>query len=185
MPRPFLVEVLFCVVVFFVMREDFGKQIPQKIAPQNQEGLENRARDFWESRLKDEVRIATPQNPRCIFSIVIPVSNEKSERIIKQIESLRSQRGIDSSEFEIIYIINNDTPDNSARSKQIVAANQETLSVIRGLAIPNVFAVDKSSQGHEISACTVGSARNRRGEFAISRNRKERLHRTNRRRLLF
>lgn len=120
-----------------------------------------RAQHFWETRLQNEVRIETPQNPQCEFAIVIPVYNEKPERILRQIESLKNQKDIDPSQFEIIYVVNNDLPVENPKSKEVVAANQKVIEILRGVSGLNLFVIDKSSPGNEIEKCNVGKARNR------------------------
>lgn len=118
------------------------------------------AQRFWKTRLDGEARIEVPQNPNCEFAIVIPVHNENPERILKQIESLRNQ-GIESSTFEVIYIVNNDTPDGSNKSREIVEANQAVIETLKNIQGLNIFVIDKSSDGNTISDCNVGKARNR------------------------
>lgn len=132
-----------------------------ELKKQNYEGVseEKRANSYWESRLKNESRIKKPQNPKCEFSIVVPVYNEKPERILKQIESLKNQNNIDSSEFEIIYVVNNDLPNT--QNKSILTANQEIINMLDKVSDLNIFVIDKSSQGNEIKQCNVGRARNR------------------------
>lgn len=122
---------------------------------------EEMARKYWETRLSGEERIATPQDPNCGFCIVVPVYNEKLERIMKQIDSLRAQEGVPQESFEVIYIVNNGNLDASEQSVQIRSNNQAVINLIRNLSEPNIFVVDKSSLGHEISDCNVGRARNR------------------------
>ena len=122
---------------------------------------EEKARLFWETRLKDGERIKAPQNPQCKFAIVVPVYNEKPERILKQIESLRTQQGMDSSDFEVIYVVGNDVPDGTARSQEVIAANQAVLEMLKTFQGVNVFGVDKSSPGKEVKESNVGKVRNR------------------------
>ncbi len=120
-----------------------------------------RARHYWETWLKNEVRIQVPQNLNCEFAIVIPAMNEKPERILKQIESIKNQKGIDPSQFEVIYVIGNDLPTNDPKSKETFALNQRVIETLRGVSGLNVFVIDKSSPGHEIVNTNIGKARNR------------------------
>lgn len=124
-----------------------------------------RAQNFWETTLQNEVRIETPQDPNCEFAIVVPVYNEKSQRILKQIESLRNQQDVDLSEFEIIYVVNNDIPSENQNSQDVTEANQTVIEGIQNIAREdsnlNVYVIDKSSPGNEIEQCNVGKARNR------------------------
>lgn len=122
---------------------------------------QERAQHFWETRLQNEVRIEAPQNPKCEFAIVIPVYNESPERILKQIESLKSQQDIDPAQFEIIYVVNNDLPSENPKSTAVIEANQKVIETLRGVSGLNIFVVDKSSSGNEIERCNVGKARNR------------------------
>lgn len=122
---------------------------------------ERRARYFWDTTLRNEVRIATPQNLKCEFCIVVPVFNEKPERILKQIESLKNQNGFDPSRYEVIYVVNNDVVKGDRKSKEIVATNHEAMKVLRNVSGLYVHAIDKSSPGNEIVGCNLGKARNR------------------------
>lgn len=122
---------------------------------------EEKAKLFWEARLQDGERIKVPQNPRCKFAIVVPVYNERPERILKQVESLRTQQGVDSSDFEVIYVVGNDIPDETVKSKEAIAANQAILKMAKTVQGVNVFAIDKSSSGREIKGFNVGMIRNR------------------------
>jgi len=122
---------------------------------------QERAQHFWETRLQNEVRIEAPQNPGCEFAIVIPVYNETTERILKQIESLRGQQEIDPSQFEIIYVVNNDLPSENQKSAEVIEANQKVIETLRSVSGLNLFVIDKSSAGNEIERCNVGKARNR------------------------
>ena len=122
---------------------------------------EERAQHFWETWLHNEVRIQTPQNLDCEFAIVIPAMNEKPERILKQIESIKNQKDIDLSKIEVIYVIGNDLPTDDLKSKEIVATNQRVIETLRGISGLNVFVIDKSSPGHEIVNTNIGKARNR------------------------
>lgn len=45
---------------------------------------EMRAEHYWHSRLEGEIRIEKPQDPRCVFAIVVPVFDERPDRILKQ-----------------------------------------------------------------------------------------------------
>lgn len=139
---------------------------------------------FFEKRLSGEKLIETPQDKNCKLAVVVPVYNEQSRRILKQMESIISQTGINPDEFEALYVVNNSPDDGSEKSKQTIAANQEILNLpiwknretdtdlsqlpedkrklykeIREKF--NFFVIDKSSPGDTIEDCNVGKARNR------------------------
>lgn len=118
------------------------------------------AENYWHSRLETEHRIETSQNAECIFSIVIPVYNEKKDRIKKQIDSLRSQ-SLDSKFFEIIYVVNNGVIDEESDKADVLAQNKSVIDFINSITDFPVYVVDKSSKGNEIPDCNVGKARNR------------------------
>ncbi|GEM_PF-1090003 len=144
---------------------------------QKSEGLteQERAQKYWESRLSGEHLIDTPQNPQCEIAIVVPVYREKPESILKQLESLRAQQGIDLSLVEIIYVVNNDIDDGSPKSEKVLEANRKVMETIRGITDLNVFVIDKSSAGNEIAGCNVGRARNRgvaEASYRFHQNRK-------------
>ncbi len=147
------------------MKDTLSKTSPVETHKKNEEknkiNEEERALNFWKTRLEGETRIKTPQNPQCAFAIVIPVYDEKPERLLRQIESLRNQQGIDSSAFEIIYIVNNDVPDGTEKSEKVIAANRAVLDVLNNVQGLSVFVIDKSSPGKEIKGCNTGKARNR------------------------
>lgn len=120
-----------------------------------------RACHYWETQLHNEVRIEKPQNSNCEFAIIIPVYNEQIERILKQIESLKNQQDIDPSQFEIIYVVNNDISKENKKSKEVINANQAVIAELQNISGLNIFVIDKSSPGNEIEHCNVGKARNR------------------------
>jgi len=128
-----------------------------------------RANLFWEKELRDGNRITVPQDPSCEFSIVIPVYNEKKERIIRQIDSLRRQRGCDPKKFEVIYVVNNGPTDHSKRWSDVVSVNKSVIDEMRSISDLNVFVIDKSSRGNEIEGCNVGKARSRATAEASAR----------------
>ena len=120
-----------------------------------------RAKAYWRERLQGEDRIETPMHPDCKLSIVVPVFNEDVRRLARQLASFRAQTNIKPTEFEIIYVINNDEDDGSERALAIRAKNIHTTSYLRqdhGLV---VHVIDKSSPGKTIPKCNVGKARNR------------------------
>ena len=136
------------------------------ITPEKKETAENKteleqAKHFWEIQLNNETLIESPQNPKCEFAVVVPVYAENTARILKQITSLEGQQGVDQSQFEVIYVVNNDLPDSSSKSAAIQTANKSVIEAVRNLSAANIFAIDKSSAGHEITDCNVGKARNR------------------------
>lgn len=139
---------------FYKMKEEKEKEY---------EGMteEQRVRHFWETRLKNEIRIEMSQNPNCEFAIVVPVYNEKPERLLGQIESLKKQRGVTPDQFEIIYTVNNDLPSENSKSKEVIAANKKVIEELKKVTGLNVFVIDKSTPGNEIRDCNVGRARNR------------------------
>ena len=120
-----------------------------------------RAELFWNERLNGETRIEKPQDPACEYAIVVPVYNERPDRILAQIDSLRQQHAIDPSMFEVIYVVNNSPDDGSARSAEVIQANKEVIEALQGVTDLNVFVIDKSTPGNEIERCNVGKARNR------------------------
>lgn len=122
---------------------------------------EERAHSYWHKWLDGEARIDLAQNPQCEIAIVVPVYNEKPERILKQIDSLKQQEGVNLSQFEIIYVVNNDFLTDDTRSMEIRAANQAVIDMLRRESELNIFVIDKSSPGNEIEHCNVGKARNR------------------------
>jgi len=120
-----------------------------------------RANLFWKMALKDEHRLISPQHPGCEFAIVVPVYNEKKERIIRQIDSLRRQKEIDPEKFEVIYIVNNGPANESGESLRAIDLNKEVIEALISIRDLNVFVIDKCTPGNEIEACNVGKARNR------------------------
>jgi glycosyltransferase involved in cell wall biosynthesis len=120
-----------------------------------------KAERFWEEQLEGERRIEQPMDPECRLSIVVPVSNEDPERLLKQIDSLRNQQGVDRQLFELIYVINNGKDDGTPKFQERIMRNQQAMDALRGISDLNVFAIDKSTPGNEIENCNVGKARNR------------------------
>ena len=123
--------------------------------------LTEKARSYWRARLSGETRIQGSQHPRCRFAIVVPVMDERIERIDRQLDSFFSQEQVTADEFEIIYVVNNDLDDGSERHAHIVETNAAVLKSIRKRKEANVHAIDKSTRGNEITGCNVGRARNR------------------------
>lgn len=120
-----------------------------------------RAQQYWKSQLSSEIRIKVPQHPNCEFAIVVPIYNESPERILKQVASIRDQKNISRSQFEVIYIVNNNLPTEDKKSTAIRQANQQIIETLNGVQDLNIFVIDKSSPGNEIENCNVGKARNR------------------------
>ncbi len=118
------------------------------------------ARVYWKKRLSGEKLINTKQDNNCQFAIVVPVYNERVDRISKQIKSIKNQTRLSSDEFEIIYIVNNGIADNPKAIK-IQKNNISVINYIRSLKEKNIHVIDKSSCGNEIASCNVGRARNR------------------------
>lgn len=120
-----------------------------------------RAKTYWRERLHGEDRIETPMHPDCKLSIVVPVFNEDVRRLSRQLISFHKQTAIKPTEFEIVYVINNDEDDGTERALKIRAKNIHAAAYLRqdhGMA---VHVIDKSSPGMTIASCNVGKARNR------------------------
>jgi len=134
----------------------------REIREQNEEiNEQERAEQYWRSRLEGETRIKKPMDPHCKFTVVVPVCRERPDRLLKQIDSFKSQEDIDPTQFEIIYIVNNDIDDGGDRFKETLASNQEIIELLRRDHGLNIHVIDKSSTGKEIHGCNVGRARNR------------------------
>lgn len=138
-----------------------------------------RAQKYWDDQLQDQTIIDIPQDKECQISVVVPVYNEDLSTILRQLQSIIAQRNISSSQFEVIYTVNN----SPLASPEVVAKNTEVLRLpiwrnsrnvlddedypydLRGLLGKlkrfNLFVIDKSSPGNEIIDCNVGRARNR------------------------
>ena len=60
---------------------------------ENKEGLTEleRAKKYWDEALSLENKIEVRQNVQCKICIVVPIFNERLERIKKQIESIKNQ----------------------------------------------------------------------------------------------
>jgi len=117
-----------------------------------------RAEEYWERTLEGENRITKPIDPNCEISIVVPAYNESPDRVMKLIESLKKQK---DTVFEVIFVVNNDVPNDSDRSKKAIATNAQLMEYLRkDHGIP-IHVIDKSSPGNEIPKCNVGKARNR------------------------
>jgi glycosyltransferase involved in cell wall biosynthesis len=126
----------------------------------NEDEKLERAIQYWESRLEGEERILVSQSPNCKFCIVVPVHGEQIVRVQKQLDSLQKQT-VDSSQFEVIYVVNNDVVSNNTEKEEVFRLNKKAIDFIRSVVNFPVFVMDKSSTGHEISGCNVGKARNR------------------------
>jgi len=120
-----------------------------------------RAALFWDTQLANERRISIPQSPDCKFAVIIPVYNEKKERVLDQIDSLRRQQGIGRELFEVIYVVNNPPVGNAAGYSEVLRRNAIVMGELSRIRDLNVFVIDKSSMGNEIEGCNVGKARNR------------------------
>ncbi|GEM_PF-1292068 len=117
------------------------------------------AQQYWQQRLANQQLISRPQHPACNFSIVVAVQNERLDRLIRQIDSLQRQHDLPTEEYELLYVINNAPAD--VTEKSIIDINQQAISYITRLNLPNVFAIDCSSPEHAIVDCNLGRARNR------------------------
>jgi len=138
-----------------------------------------KAERFWSEQLTGEDLISIPQNPDCQISVVIPAYKEDMSTILRQLGSIKHQRGIKPEQFEVIYVVNNSpNPSTEVRNanKAILGLpfwknqsegfddsglSEEEKELVQELKGLNLFVVDKSSSGHEIEDCNVAKARNR------------------------
>lgn len=97
-------------------------------------------------------------HPDCRFVIVVPVYHEQWQRLIRQLNSLQQQEGINPAEFEVIYVVNNG-PDCPARVRNHNQRSIHTLRVARAMGMSNIHVIDAASKGREIPGCNVGKAR--------------------------
>ena len=118
-----------------------------------------KARIFWKKIFSSHARQLGPLSPHCQMSIVIPVFSERVDRLKRQIESLRKQKGF-LEHFEVIYIVNNDISDGSRKWKESFRRNQEAIAFLRKDHGISLHVIDRSSLGKEIKNCSVGKARN-------------------------
>lgn len=117
------------------------------------------ALSFFSERLSGEELIADQQNKNCAFAVVVPVCDERPDRILKLILSVVQQEGINDGEVEVILIINNDSLEPI--DSPVRLHNAILLEFLEMHQFPWVYVVDKSSSGREIEDCNVGKARNR------------------------
>lgn len=120
-----------------------------------------RAEEYWKRMLVGEKSIEAPMDSNCEICIVVPAYNEDPERVMRQIESLKRQKGVAPGSFEVIYVVNNDVVGDSDRSKAVLAVNARLLDFLRQDHGIHIHIIDKSSPGNEIAGCNVGKARNR------------------------
>ena len=120
-----------------------------------------RANRYWQERLAGEYRIETPMDPRCEIGIVVPVMNEQPRRLLRQIESLKAQKGFDPALFEIIYVVNNGLGDQTEKGKKILEVNAQIIDFLRQDHGIRIHVIDKSTAQNGIKDCNVGRARNR------------------------
>jgi hypothetical protein len=73
------------------------------------------AKAYWRKRLQGERRIETPLDPDCKITVIVSARGEDVARFAKQVASLKAQRGIKPSEFEVVYVINNGIDDGSVK----------------------------------------------------------------------
>ena len=141
--------------------------------------------ELVDSRLKNEKLIEIPQKPECEIVVAVPVHNESVKRIFEQVKSLMNQT-YEPDKYEVIYIINNgsaEEQENDEGYKRIIETNKKILDLplwknsnSDNIAFSpleeqdfiknareklNLFVVDKSTLGNEITNCNVGRARNR------------------------
>ena len=141
--------------------------------------------ELVDSRLKNEKLIEIPQKPECEIVVAVPVYNESVKRIFEQVKSLMNQT-YEPDKYEVIYIINNgsaEEQENDEGYKRIIETNKKILDLplwknsnSDNIAFSpleeqdfiknareklNLFVVDKSTLGNEITNCNVGRARNR------------------------
>jgi len=121
---------------------------------------DKKAELYWRNTLPNVKLGNRPQHIDCEFSVVVPVFNEKTERIIKQIESLVNQNELRDEEYEIIYLVNSGPINDSVESINILKTNSELIQEITNKNLKNVHIFDKSTAGNEIIGCNVGKARN-------------------------
>ncbi|MFH1089518.1 MAG: glycosyltransferase [Candidatus Uhrbacteria bacterium] len=124
---------------------------------ENEKPDTQRAEEYWKRALEGESRIETPMDPKCEISIVVPAFNEEPERVMRQIDSLKKQKGMLPGLFEVIYVVNN-SPD---RPKEVAEVNARLIDFLRQDHGIRIYVIDKSSPGNEIPNCNVGKARNR------------------------
>ena len=98
---------------------------------------------YLEKELASEDKIAEPMDSDCKVSVVIPAYGERGY-ILRPIESLATQEGVDPNEYELIVVVNNpsESPAKSAKEtdadferkiaqyRLAVKENQETLKLI-------------------------------------------------------
>lgn len=117
--------------------------------------------------------IETPQAADCTSTFVVPVYNERPERVLRLVESLASQDG--AGHREVILVVNNPPPQSGRTWKTVFDRNQsvlglpiyqdstatetETATTARIRAKLAVFAIDRSSEGCWVSGNNVGLAR--------------------------
>lgn len=116
--------------------------------------------------LKGRIFNLPEQSGTCKLSIVVPVHNESTKFIKRQIDSLDSQISVEPDKVEVIYIVNNDIVDSSSEyGLQVANANKQVLDMAcfktnmskRGY---RVMVIDASTTGNEVLGCNVGKARN-------------------------
>lgn len=119
------------------------------------------AKRFWNLTIKNKCAISDPQDKRCKISILVPILDEDVDNLKKQINSITTQKNITPSEYEIIYLINNDLARNlGSKGMKVISSNHRALQYLNSLQIKNVFVIDRSSRGKEIENCNIGKARN-------------------------
>lgn len=99
---------------------------------------------YLEEELVAEERVQKPMNPNCKVSVVIPSYGERGY-ILRPIESLANQEGVETNEYELIVVVNNpsESPAKSAKEtnadferkivqyQSAIRENQETLKLIK------------------------------------------------------
>src|SRR6266536_3561992 len=113
------------------------------------------------------------QDPNCKLAVLVPIFNEDERTITRLLDSLTRQKGLSSSEFEVLCLVNNDRPGTKGY-EEIYKANQTILKLDwfknprSGL---HITVLDRSSPDKEIMNCNIGKARNQLVHEAAKRFR--------------
>lgn len=127
-------------------------EIPQEVSPEKNQNLEwknekIKIEEYLSQTLPEsEERIGAPMISRCEVSIIIPAYGER-EIILRPLESLLRQEGIENEAFEVIIVVNNPpTPPEKRHNEnerdheralvqynEALKNNQDTLRLLRYL----------------------------------------------------
>jgi glycosyltransferase involved in cell wall biosynthesis len=105
--------------------------------------------EYLAESLTGEERLSTPINPNCKVIVVIPAYGER-EYLFKNLASLARQKHVDSSDFEVIVVVNNpptapqrasNESDDDYKRKidhylKSIQNNQDTLEIARAIKDP-------------------------------------------------